>query len=125
MLPARKEPPPRTKVLITGGDPMVGQLVAALLDNAGYDARFLNGSFFKGPTEQFDGTRLIVLGPRLKAERRAAILDKIGSVPAISGVPLLDLNPPPDGTQTGPLHHVRWPCSIEELKREIEALLVR
>ena len=125
MLPARREPSLRTKVLITGGDPMVGQTVAALLDTAGYDAKFLNGSFFEAPAEQFDGTRLIVLGPRLKAERRAALLNKIGSTPTISGVPLLELDPSPRSPRTVPVHLVPWPCSIEELERKIESLLLR
>ena len=101
----------------------MGQTVAALLDTVGYDARFLNGSFFEAPAEQFDGTRLIVLGPRLKVERRAALLNKIGSTPAISEVPLLELDPSLCDTRTVPVHLVSWPCSIEEIERKIEALL--
>lgn len=123
MLPARREHPPHTKVLITGGDPMVGQAVAALLDTAGYEARFLNGSFFEAPAEQFDGTRLILLGPRLKAERRTALLNKIGSVPAISGIPLLELDTSLRDTRTVPAHLVPWPCPLEDLERKIEAVL--
>ncbi len=113
-----------TKVLITGGDPTVGQTVASALGAAGYDARwFLNGSFFEATAEQFEGTRLIVLGPRLSPQRRAALLGKVRSTPALSGLPLLELDTSLNGTETVPIHHVPWPCSLEVLENRIESVL--
>ncbi len=47
-------------VAVLGGDPVVGRTLELMLEGAGYDARFLNGSFIDKPAELPEEVRIVL-----------------------------------------------------------------
>ena len=120
----RRDPGP-TMIAILGGDLLVGRALEAALRGAGYDARFLNGSFLTD--EPLDEeVRLIILAPRMSSERRKAYLGRVRGTPATAGVPVLELLAVAASRNghEGAVYPVAWPCPVAELEREIEAVLL-
>jgi len=104
---------------------LVSRSLEISLQGAGYDARYLNGSFTGEPAELPEDTRLIIFAPRMSAERREAFLSKIRGSAETAGLPILELSTVLDearAEQEG-VELVAWPCSAEELVRRIEAAL--
>ena len=123
---AQRESSP-IKIVILGGDLLVSRSLELALRGAGYDARYLNGSFTDEPTELLDGVRLVIFAPRMSSERRKAFLSRLRGTPATAGVPVLDLVTASDASENGRedlVDPVLWPCFTEELEREIEAALL-
>jgi hypothetical protein len=115
------------KIAILGGDLLVGRALEVILRGVGYDARYLNGSFTGEPAELPDGVELVILAPRISAERRKAFLDRARGTPATAGVPVLELFTASAAPRNGweeRVNHVAWPCPRGELEREIEAVLL-
>jgi hypothetical protein len=114
------------KIAILGGDPLVSRILEAALQGAGYDARYLNGSFTGEPTELPEGLRLVIFAPRVSSQRRKVFLNCIRSSAATAGLPVLELATVRDevrAEQEG-VDLVAWPWSIVELEREIEATVL-
>jgi hypothetical protein len=116
------------KIAILGGDLLVSRALEVALQGVGYDARFLNGSFTDKPAEPLDEeVRLVIFAPRMSTERRKAFLSRVRGTPATARVPVLELVTGSDVSQNGQgelVGLVLWPCSTEELKREIEVALL-
>jgi len=113
-----------TKVVVVGGGPVIGAALESLLESAGYRVRFLPESMMNELDELLADFELVVVAPALSAERRRALLDAVLSPPGSAKIPVLELLP-----ANGEERHFRggvvlWPCSVEELKRAIDALLV-
>ena len=123
-MPQREAAP--IKIVILGGDVLVSRSLEVALQGAGYDARYLNGSFSGEPAELPEDVSLVILAPRIGVERRKAFLSNIRSSAATAGLPALELATVLDevrAEQEG-VGLVAWPCSTEELVRRIEAALL-
>lgn len=113
-----------TKVVIIGGDPVVGEALEVLLQAAGYRTRFLPESAMDELlSEVLADSQLLLIAPVLSAERRKALLEMMLSPTTSVNIPVLELLPA-NGGQHLQEHIVLWPCSGEELKRAIDALLL-
>ncbi len=116
--------PTSPRVLILGGDALVGRALDVTLRDAGYDSQFLNGSFFDAPIKLLDGARLVILAPRLACKRRESLLSTMSNTPAASEVTVMELATSVDEACNGQTYRVMWPCPIKDLMREIEAALL-
>jgi hypothetical protein len=111
------------------GDPIVGRALVLLLQTYRYDARFLPASSFREP-ESLKGVQLLLLTPmsELSTERREALLALLRDTIGAMKITILELVTPSGGTQGGARdgseHVVLWPCSPEELKGQIETVLL-
>jgi hypothetical protein len=100
----------------------VGGALERALRNAGYGARFLDPTLADEPAGLLNGDKLVLLGPRLGAEAKKALLLAMRSMPEKAEVPVLELVAL-DGLAEGPVVRVAWPCRMEDLLRKIEAAL--
>jgi hypothetical protein len=119
----RKASTPIT-IVIVGKDPIVGRAVGSLLRTAGYNTRFVADPI----TDSFHSTlveaHVVLLAPSLSAESREKLLGNGTSNPVVAGTPTLELVSEADEGQPRREHHrVHWPCSLEQLRWEIEAVL--
>jgi hypothetical protein len=121
------------KIAILGGDLLIGRSLEAALSGVGYDAHFLNGSFLSGssltdvPAERFDGVGLVIFAPRMSTERRKAFLSNLRGAPTAEVLVLELVTASDDTSENGREELVRpvsWPCSTEELRRNIEAAML-
>lgn len=115
--------------LAVWGDPVVGRALVLLLQGSGYEAKFLPLSSLD-ESEALDGVRLLLLTPvaELGTEPREALLS-FRDRPRTAEIPVLELVRHSEETREGRArdgswHVVPWPCSIEELERWIEAVLL-
>ena len=104
---------------------MIGGVLEALLQAAGYSARFLSEPVVDRLVELLADSQLLVFAPTLSAERRKTLLDMMLG-PALSvKIPVVELLPADEGEQHPHVEHiVLWPCSMEELKRAIDDALL-
>jgi hypothetical protein len=124
-VPQRRSGP--IEIAILGGDLLVSRALEHQLRGIGYDARFLNGSFTDESAELPEEVRLVIFAPRMSAERRKAFLSRLRGTPATARMPVLELVTASDTSQNGHgelVGPVLWPCSTEELGREIEVALL-
>jgi hypothetical protein len=117
------------KIAIVGGDLMVGRSLEVALQSRGYDAHFLNGSLTDDePTEQLEVVGIVIFAPRMSTKRRSSFLSRVRSTLATVRVPMLELVTTASvASQNGQeelVGLVPWPCPIEDLEREIEAVLL-
>ena len=119
----RKASTPIT-IVIVGKDPVVGRAIGSLLRTAGYDTRFVADPVRDGSTSALMEAHVVILAPSLSAEAREKVLGSGTSKPVGPGTPTLELVSEADeGQPRQGHHHVRWPCSLEQLRWEIEAVL--
>ncbi len=77
-------------VAILGGNPMVGRSLELMLKSAGYDARFLNGSFIDKPAELPEEVGLVILTPGLhRKDRKRFLRERENRSGAATKVPVL------------------------------------
>ncbi len=110
-------------VAILGGDPVVGRTLELMLKGAGYDARFLNGSFIDKPAELPEEVRVVILAPGLHPKGREGFLNGMESAPATAKITVLELVRASDRARDDHRGSVLWPCRVQDLKQEIEAAL--
>jgi hypothetical protein len=68
----------------------------------------------------------VLLAPGLSAKSREKLLGSGSSNPVAAETPILELVSESDEDRPQRGHHrVRWPCSLEQLRGEIEAVLNR
>jgi hypothetical protein len=113
-----------TRVTIIGGDPIVGEALEVLLQAAGYCARFLPEYVMDELGGLLADSQLLLIAPVLSAERRKDLLEIMLSPTTPVNIPVLELLPANGGQHLQGEHSVLWPCSGEELKRAIDALLL-
>jgi hypothetical protein len=112
------------------GDPVVGRTLALLLRSSLYDARFLTASSLSEPGS-LEGVRLLVLTPtwEMDADRREILLASLRDASDAAKAPILELTSSFGRARSGharlrPDHIVYWPCSLDELERRIQAVLL-
>jgi hypothetical protein len=113
---------------IAGGDSLVGHALEQMLQNAGYKAQFLEDSTTNGSLNPFEGTSLVLLGPRTSCAKREALLGRLrNGRPDKLEVPVVELvgnGGGEDGQHIGGgVRRVLWPCQFKVLKQEIESAL--
>jgi len=113
----------QTKVVIVGGDPVVGRTLEALLQE-GYGARFLYRLAEDELSELLTDSQLLIIAPPLSGERRRVLQEVMfGSAPVeIAMLELLPANGGEVPAQRGSV--LFWPCSAEALKRAVDAALI-
>ncbi len=95
-----------------------------MLNNAGYDARFLNGSFIDKPAELPEEVGLVILTPGLHPKGRERFLEGREETPeGTPKVPVIELVGGSESERAEQLGYVPWPCPVKDLEREIEATL--
>ena len=116
------------------GDPVVSRLLVLLLEDSGYEVRFLPRLSLNEPGA-LEGVRLLLLTPtpELSSERRAALLASLKDIQEAAGLIVLELVTPSEerrreearaDSRGESWHLVSWPCRLPELKRRIEAALL-
>jgi len=121
--------PPDPTALAIWGDPVVGRCLWLLLEDSGYEARFLPASSLRQPGV-LKGIQLLVLTttPQLSTDQREVLLGTLEDTLESAEMPVLELDTSPEGRRAaaahdGPWQTVLWPCRIKELERRIEAAL--
>ena len=122
--PMRRKASTPITIVIVGKDPVVGRAIGSLLRTAGYDTRFVADPVRDGSTSELVDAHVVILAPSLSAESREKVLGSGTSKPLAAETPTVELVSEADEgpPQQGP-HRVRWPCSLEQLQWEIEAVL--
>jgi hypothetical protein len=112
------------KVAIFDGDPVVREVLEILLQATGYRPQFL-GELAGGELSQLLADfHLVLVTPDLSVERRKVLLEIMSNPTKLTKIPILELLPE-DGEQiVGGARILPWPCSVEELKRAIDAALL-
>jgi hypothetical protein len=110
-----------TTVAILGENPVVGKALETLLLSSDLGARFFI-DYPAGSAERLDGARVALILPTSSTVRGKALMERIKSSPATADLQIIELITTPDEERNG---HIRlpWPCSLQELKRSIEAAL--
>jgi hypothetical protein len=111
-------------VAILGGDPVVGRSLELMLERAGYNARFLNGSFIDKPAELPEEVQLVILTPGLHYKGRERFLKGRENGSAAKKIPVLELVRASERERADQLGYVPWPCRAKDLKQEIETVLL-
>lgn len=118
-------PVAHTKVAIFGGDPVIGEALEIMLQAVGYRTRFLPESVMDELLgELLADSQLLLVAPVLSAKRRKTLLEMKLSPTTPVNIPVLELLPANGGQHLQGGRTVLWPCSGEELKRAIDALLL-
>jgi hypothetical protein len=110
-------------VAIVGGSAVVGQVLKLLLQDADYDTKFIPEQSLDEPGS-LDEIQLLLFPPGLSAESRRAVAKLIADRSLEARIPILELtwNAQAEYAEVG--NFVRWPCRVEELKRQIKAFLL-
>ena len=117
-------PETRTTVAILGGNPLVGRALELLLGSAGYMVRLLEEpEAFEDP-DLLAGVDVLLRGRGVSDERREEFLGAMASTLETATIPVLALSPGPDGTLAAEDRLVPWPGRVEDLAREIDAVLL-
>jgi hypothetical protein len=112
-------------VAILGGSPLVGRTLEVMLKRAGYDARFLNGSFIEKPAELPEEVGLVILTPGLNPKGRERFLRVREETSAVMPmVPVLELISASEKGRADQSGYVPWPCPVKDLELEIETVLL-
>jgi len=95
------------------------------LRSVGYEVRRLGEPEAFVPAELLDGVDVLLLGPGLDADGREEYLGALAGTLETAAIPMLSFSSVPKGTTAEEDRLVLWPCKIEDLAREIEAVLPR
>ena len=112
------------KVIVVAGDSAMGRSLEALLQAAGYDARFQPEPSTDGLGGLLADSHLLLIAPALSVESRKALIDT--AMGSALKIPVLELLPANEGE-----HDIQgvgvtpWPCSVEELQQRIRAALLQ
>ncbi len=109
-------------MLVLGGDPVVGRVLASLLDCPRRAVRYVELGYLERPGA-LDGVGLLILAPSWSSGDRDALLDTLRKTRDTADVPLLEIGQPEDAAAAGSNNHVPWPCRTEELQKRIDAAL--
>jgi len=105
----------------------MGRSLEALLQAAGYDARFQPEPSTDGLGGLLADSHLLLIAPGLSVESRKALIDT--AMGSALKIPVLELLPANEG-EHDIQHDIQgvsvtpWPCSVEELQRRIQAALL-
>jgi hypothetical protein len=115
----------RTKVSIVAGDPVAGRALEVLLQSSGYGARFLYKLVEEELGDLLADSQVLLIALPLRGEY-SRVLQDVMLDPAVSDeIAVLTLLPVNGTEETVQEQGVlSWPCSMGELKRAIEAVLI-
>lgn len=82
---------PTTIAFLGGGNPVVANTLALLLEGVGYDTKILEGPSAERAGEQLNGVDLLLL-PAWDGRNREGSLGAIEAIPATADVPVLTLS---------------------------------
>lgn len=115
--------------IVVSGDPLGSRILALLLRDSGYQAKFLPTSSFNEPGA-LQGIRLVLLTPmhELSNEDSKVLSTSLKEMQQTTELIVMELTTLSEErrveeVQDLPLHKVPWPCRFEELQRRIEAAL--
>jgi hypothetical protein len=115
--------------LAVWGDPVIARALVLLLRSSAYKASFLSTSSLEKPGALED-VRLVLLAPApgLSIQDRESQLASLRVMSRAAKIPVLELVETSKEKPEGPAreaswHILPWPCGIEELERQIEAVL--
>ncbi len=115
---------PQVTVAIVGTDPVIGRVVESLLQTAGYGTRFVTYPVTDESCNMVADAHVVLLLPGLSSiSREGCSISEVST--AATNIPILELIPEPDEVTSLRSRPVRWPCRLEQLRREIEAVLSR
>ena len=113
------------------GDPIVGRVLVLLLRSSRYNAKFLPDLSLIEPGMLEDVELLLlcpslVLDPKRRETLLASLRAKIGAFKTsiIELVGITQETRSDQGQGGGSIQTVHWPCTIQELERQIEAALL-
>ena len=115
-----------TTIAILGGNAVVGRALEVLLRSVGYEVRLWleDPEAYDGPEELLEGVDVLLLGPGLDAEeRREEYLRDMTGALETAAIAVLAFSPGQEGMIAQVRRLVPWPCRVDELAREIEAVL--
>ena len=95
-----------------------------MLESAGYNARFLNGSFVDKAAELPEEVQLVILTPGLHYKGRERFLKGRENGSAAKKIPVLELVRASERERADQLGYVPWPYRAKDLKQEIEGVLL-
>jgi hypothetical protein len=116
---------PQVTVAIVGTDPVIGRVLESLLQTAGYGTRFVTYPVTDESCNMVADAHVVLLLPGLSNISREGCPISEVSTAAATNIPILELIPGPDEVPSLRARPVRWPCRLEQLRREIEAALSR
>ena len=114
--------PASTRVAILGGNAVADRALEALLRGAGYVTRLIEEPFTGEAQELIGDAQLLLVAPSVDRGSKEYFLGSIG-VPGKSPVPVLTLSMLPTTGSSDQTGLIAWPCRLEDLKREIDAVL--
>jgi DNA-binding response OmpR family regulator len=117
-------PENRTTVAILSGNPLVGRVLELLLGSAGYEVRLLEEPEAFEVADLLAGVDVLLLDRGVSDERREDFLGAMASKLETATIPVLALSPGPEGTLAAEDRLVPWPGRVEDLAREIDAVLL-
>jgi hypothetical protein len=110
-------------IAILGGNPVVANALALLLEDAGFDTRILEEPSAHTAGEQLNGVDLLLLPPVSSEGNKEGSLGAIEATPATADVPILKLSTAPKEELNDRTGMMPWPALFEDLRRAIEAIL--
>jgi hypothetical protein len=114
----------RPRLVVVGGDPVIGGALEVLLQGAGCRARFIFSPKIGQLGELSADYQILLLAPNLSYEYREAVLDTMAGSAARVKMPMIELVPADGERALQEQWVVSWPCSVEELKRVIDTVLL-
>jgi DNA-binding response OmpR family regulator len=117
-------PENRTTVAILSGNPLVGRVLELLLGSAGYEVRLLEEPEAFEVADLLAGVDVLLLDRGVSDERREDFLGAMASKLETATIPVLALSPGPEGALAAEDRLVPWPGRVEDLAREIDAVLL-
>ena len=110
-------------VAILSGNPLVGRVLELLLGSAGYEVRLLEEPEAFEVADLLAGVDVLLLDRGVSDERRVDFLGAMASKLETASIPVLALSPGPEGALAAEDRLVPWPTRVEDLAREIDAVL--
>jgi len=114
------------------GDLLGSRIIALLLRDHGYRARYLPSTSSLDETGVLEGVQLLLLTPtpKLSDERRKALLASLEDIREAAEITIMELVTPSaqewreEAEKDEAWHKVSWPCRFTELERRIEEALL-
>jgi DNA-binding response OmpR family regulator len=117
-------PETQITVAILSGNPLVGRVLELLLGSAGYEVRLLEEPEAFEVADLLAGVDVLLLDRGVSDERRVDFLGAMASKLETASIPVLALSPGPEGALAAEDRLVPWPSRVEDLAREIDAVLL-
>jgi hypothetical protein len=112
-----------TIVAILGGNAVADRALEALLRGAGYVTHLIEEPITGKAEELIRDAQLLLVAPSVGHGSRQNLLGGVGGAPGKPPVPVLTLAMIPETRSSDQTGLIAWPCRLEDLEREIDAVL--